>query len=110
MERLTKYIGRGLAEARLREERTLALLGARARWLPESLEDFDEIDLALPLDGERDLVLYVAVETGKIARIMLGRVPAGDDDADPLPFDEAGLAAVLDEKGDAVVSLLEAIT
>lgn len=110
MERFTTYIGRELDEAGLRGEGALDRAGARARWLPETLEDFDEIDLALPLDAERDLAVYIAVETGKIARIMVGQVPAGDDDADPRPFEAADLAAVLEKKGDAVAALLGAIT
>jgi hypothetical protein len=71
------------------------------------VEDFDEIDVAISLDADRDLVLTMTLEKGSLERMMFGWAPAGDDDADARPFTEEELAAVLASRGDQVTGLLE---
>jgi hypothetical protein len=110
MERLRRFLHRELNEKSLRDDDALEEFGARPRWVPEELEDFDEVELALPLDEERDLVVSLALEEGRIERMMLGRAPAGDDDADVATLGEEALASALESHGETVVRLLAYLT
>jgi len=109
MQRFRQFLHQPLRESRLRDG-TIAACGARPRWVPETLEEFDEVELALSLDGERDLVVTISVENGNVERILLGQTPAGDDDADFSAFTPEELSEVLAEKGDALQGLVKAIT
>ena len=106
MERFRRFLGRTIEPERLADGAVLEDLGFRPRWIPEPLEEFDEIEVARSLDADRDLVVTVAVEQAKVARILFGHGPAGDDDADRRGFDEAEIAGMLDAHGDAVANLL----
>jgi hypothetical protein len=108
MERFRTYLGRTVDPQRLADAPALDTQGFRPRWIPEPLGEFDEIEVSRELDGERDLVVTVAVEQGKVARILFGWGPAGDDDADRRGFEEAELGAVLEAHGDAAAALLDA--
>ena len=107
MQRFRTYLHRPLAPDRLGDTEHLAVLDVRGRWIPDPIEEFDEIDLALPLDDERDLVVTLAVEKGNLERMLLGWAPPGDDDADARAFTEDELAAALEEKGADLVRLME---
>ena len=107
MERLKPFVGRSLDAARLADRASLESLGFRGRWIPEELEEFDEVEVSRALDAERDLVVTVAVERGRVARILLGACPAGDDDADRRGLRPEGLPAILDDHGAAIGELLE---
>ena len=110
MERFQKYLGRTLSSASLADRAAIEATGFRGRWIPEVLEAFDEIELARPLDDGRDLLLTLAVEEGKIARMMLGQAKAGDDDADARGLEEEELAAAVAAHGDAVDAVMELLT
>jgi hypothetical protein len=107
MERIRKYIGAPLVAPRLE---AVEDFGARPRWVPEEIDDFDEIELALPMDDEEELLLTIAVEDGRMARILLSAARAGDDDADARGLSEAELMGALDRHGEALVALLEHLT
>jgi len=109
MQRFRPFLHKPLDESRLRDG-TIAEHGARPRWVPETLEAFDEVELAMPLDAERDLVVTISVENGGVERILLGYTPPGDDDADFRGFTPEELEAALFAKGDALVDLVKAIT
>jgi len=107
MQRFKPYLHRPLVVDRLQDTEHLAALEVRGRWIPDPIEEFDEIDLALPLDDDRDLVITLALEQGELKRMQLGWAPPGDDDADTRAFPEEELATVLEEKGADLVHLLE---
>ena len=107
MQRFRPYLHRLLVAERLGDTEHLAALDVRGRWIPDPIEDFDEIDLALPLDDKRDLVITLALEKGNIERMLLGWAPPGDDDADARAFTEEELAAALESKGEELLRLLE---
>ena len=71
---------------------------------------FDEVELALPLDAERDLLLTLSVENGAVERILFGHAPKGDDDADFMAFSPEELEALLAARGDGLAALVGAIT
>ncbi len=110
MDDLRRFIGQALAVDRLSDRETRTGLGVRDRWVPETIEAFDEIELALPLDEERDAVLTLAVEDGNLARIMLGWAPAGDDDADTRGFTEEDLGSAFERHRETLVRLLSFLT
>lgn len=110
MERFRRFLGGSVDAARVADGAILERLGFRGRWIPEPLGDFDEIEVAAPLDGGRDLLVAVAVEEARVARILLGWGPAGDDDADRRGFSPEELRTVLDAHGERVRALLEAWT
>ena len=107
MQRFKPFMHRPLATDRLGDTEHLAALEVRGRWIPDPIEAFDEIDLALPLDDERDLVVTLAVENGNLERMLLGWAPPGDDDADARAFTEEELAAALEVRGADLQSLME---
>ncbi|MEN8148977.1 MAG: hypothetical protein ABFS86_04090 [Planctomycetota bacterium] len=110
MERYRKYLGKTLSPERLADRAAIEATGFRGRWIPEVLEAFDEVELARPLDSERDLLLTLAVEEGAVARMLLGQAPAGDDDADARGLSEDELAAAVAEHGEAIEAVLELLT
>jgi hypothetical protein len=110
MQRLRRFIGLEIRPERLADRSALPAFGARARWIPETIEEFDEIELAFPLDEEREVVLTFALENGRIARILVGGARAGDDDADTVGFEESEVAAVLDRHAGTFVRLLDHLT
>jgi len=110
MERFQKYLHRSLLPDRLADAAAIEGLGFRGRWIPEELQAFDEIELARSLDDATDLLLTLAVEEGKIARMMLGQAPAGDDDADAQGIPDDQMAGVLAAHGDAVEEMMKLLT
>jgi hypothetical protein len=110
MDRFQKYLYRPLLPDRLSDSDAVAAAGFRGRWVPEELQPFDEVELARSLDDATDLLVTLAVEEGKIARMMLGKAPAGDDDADATGLTEDELAAAVAAHGDAVERLMDHLT
>jgi len=110
MDRLRKFLHLPLLPDRLADRAAMEGRGFRGRWVPDELQPFDEVELARPLDHATDLLLTLAVEEGKIERMMLGQALAGDDDADARGLSETELAEALAVHGDAVTDLLEFLT
>lgn len=110
MQRLRRFLSAVLREDRIGDAEGLRPFGARGRWVPEELMEFDEVEYALPLGDGRDLTVSIAVEDGRIGRLVLGWVPGGDDDADARALSEGEIAAALGERGDDLVACLEFLT
>jgi len=107
VDRIRKFAGRELEPSRLG---TVGQFGARARWVPERIEAFDEIELAFPFTDDEELCLTIALEESRMARILLSAARAGDDDADARGLSEAELKSALDRHGDTIARLLEHLT
>ena len=110
MDRFQKFLHRPLLPDRLADRAAMEGRGFRGRWVPDELQPFDEVELARPLDDATDLLLTLAVEEGKIERMMLGQAPAGDDDADARGLSETELAEALAVHGEAVTDLMDFLT
>jgi hypothetical protein len=107
MDRIRKYLGRELDPSRLTD---FEEFGARPRWVPDRIEAFDEIELAFPFTDDEDLCLTIALEEGRMARILLSAARAGDDDADARGLSEEELKFALGRHGDTMTQLLEHMT
>jgi len=84
--------------------------GVVPRYLPDAFEEFDEMEFILPFEGDRKLVLSLALEQGKVMRILLGWVAPDDPDDFMRSFDEEGLEKALTLRGDALVRFMERAT
>ena len=107
MDRIRKYLGRELDPSRLT---TFEEFGARARWVPDRIEAFDEIELAFPFTDDEELCLTIALEERRMERILLSAARAGDDDADARGLSEEELKSALGRHGDTIAQLLEHVT
>jgi hypothetical protein len=110
MERLRQFLHRTVDAGRLADREGLAGLGARVRYAPDVFSDFDEFELAFALPGGREMALCIAVERRSVERIIVGQVPAGDDDADVRPLHGEDLSAALAVAGPAAAAALSWLT
>jgi hypothetical protein len=107
MERFRRFVGLAVDEERIADRGFLDTLGVRARWIPDPIDEFDEVEVALTLDQERDLVVSATIEKARVARVMFGWGPAGDDDADRRGFTPEELPAVLERHAETVLALFD---
>ncbi len=108
MQRFKKYIGRDFILGNIKGSEALREAAFRCDDLPASIGDFDEIEFLGDWEG-RQLLLCLAVLTGKVKRIMfVVRNSQDPDDVRPLSEDE--LKALLIQKGDQLVNFFEDIT
>lgn len=70
MERFRKYMGTDLNLAGAKDEEALASFGIACTYLSDPLEDFDELEFRTGMGGQNNIVITVAVELGKIKRVM----------------------------------------
>ncbi len=110
MKRFQGFIGKTVNHAVVQNEGALSSLGVEGRWVPEELEDFDEMEFGLGQWGDRKLIFTLVVEMGKLQRVSLGYIPPGGAEDDMHAFSEAELAQVLDERGDALIRFFEKVT
>jgi hypothetical protein len=110
VDRLKVFLHRPVDAARLADRTRLEVLGARLRYSPEELGDFDEFELAFPLPEGREMTVSVAVEMRRVERIIVGQAPAGDDDADVRALEGDDLAAALAAAGPSAAAALAWLT
>ena len=110
MQRFQPFVGRPVNRTRIGESSVLEKAGFVARYLPEEFDEFDEMEFTLPFEEEKSLVLSVALEQGRIMRILIGWVGPGDPDDAMRSFDEKDLKRALDLKGDDMARFLEDIS
>jgi len=110
MKRFQGFIGKAVNHAAVQDDGVLSSLGVEGRWVPEELEDFDEMEFGLGQWGDKTLIFTLVVELGKLQRVSLGYIPPGGAEDDMHAFTEAELAQVLDEKGTALIQFFEKVT
>lgn len=108
MQRFKKYIGRDFALKNVKGFEALRASGFCCDELPETIGDFDELEFQCNWE-ERQLLLCLAVLTGKLRRIMFV-VRNSDNPEDVRPLNDGELNALLMQKGDQLVDFFEAIT
>jgi hypothetical protein len=110
MKRLQMYIDRQVTLNPIKDEPWLSSLGIEARYAPEALEEFDEMEFGLGYAIGRAVIFTLVVVDGKLKRVSLGWIPEEGDEDELHAFKEAELAAVLDEKGAALARFFDKVT
>jgi len=110
MKRFQPFVGRVVDRSRLDEATVLEARRIEARYLPDSFEEFDEMEFLAPFEGQDKLVFSVALEQGRIMRILLGWVQPGDPDDAMRSLDDAGIERALALQGEALLGVLQEIT
>ncbi len=109
MKRLQKFIDRAVDMNAIKDEALLSSLGVEARYVPEELEDFDEMEFGLGRSGDRTVIFTLVLVQKKLQRVSLGWIPEGGEEDDMRAFSEAELTEVMNEKGDTLASFFEKI-
>lgn len=109
MERLQRFIDKRIDMNVVKDEQVLASLGVEGRYVPEELEDFDEMEFGLGLSSGRNIIFAMVLEGSKLKRVSIGFVPEGGDEDDMHAFSESELAEVMDEKGADLVNFFDKI-
>ena len=110
MKRLQGFIGKPVDHPAVKDEGMLASLGVEGRWVPDELEDFDEMEFGLGEWDNKTIIFTLVIEQGKLQRVSLGYIPPGGDEDDMVAFSEEELAKVLDEKQDALIAFFQKAT
>ena len=109
MQRFQRFLGCKVDVNRIREPGLLSSAGVSARYLPEELDDFDEMEFGAGSWEGRDLVFTLVLEHGVVARISLGYIPPGGSEDDMMAFSESQLQAVLTVRGEQLESFFDSI-
>jgi hypothetical protein len=110
MKRFQGFIGKAVNHAAIQDEDIMSSLGVEGRWVPDELEDFDEMEFGLGNWGDRKLIFTLVVEMGRLQRVSLGYIPPGGAEDDMRAFAPEELAKVLNEKGTALLRFFERVT
>ena len=108
MQRFKRFIGQQVISENLKDLEKLSTYGLECRNLPESLDEFDEIELSVGSPDD-EVILAVAVLEGKIKRIMFVLVDKANPD-ECRPLTEEQLTKLLEEYGERLVSYFEYVT
>lgn len=109
MERFRKYMGRDLNLENVKDSGRLAAYGIQCTYLSDPPEDFDEIEFRCDFVGKDSIAITVAIEMGKIKRVMFG--VADEQEPDVIKsLTGPQLEGFLREKGETLVRFFEFIT
>jgi hypothetical protein len=108
MVRFKKYIGKDCIFENMKSSDRLHAFGLVCKELPDTLGDFEEIELCTDFAGQT-IIMCVAVLEGKIKRIMFVQINKENPD-DVRPFTESQLKDFLDQRGVQLINFFEYIT
>lgn len=108
MQRFKRFIGEKVISENFTNPEKLSTYGIDCKKLPESLDEFDEIELSVGSPDD-EVLLAVSVLEGKIKRIMFVKVDKTDPDACS-PFTEEQLIKLLEEYGERLINFFEYVT
>ena len=109
MKRFREYIDKALDIDRIKDTGKLQEWGISIRYFPDPVEDFDEFEFGLDYEGKEDVAFVVTIEKGEIKRMLFG-MPDKDNPEILRPMNDGQLSALLDKKGDALVSFFRYVT
>jgi hypothetical protein len=109
MQRFRRFIGRRVDFNRIKNNQDLTSAEVTSRYLPDELEEFDEMEFGAGVWEGHDVVFTLVVEHGRLARISLGYIPEGAPEDDMMAFSEIQLSEVLAIKGKVLESFFESI-
>jgi len=108
MERFKKFMGRELDLEKVKDTGRLAASGIECAYLPDPLEDFDEVEFRTGF-GNDIIVITVAVELGKVKRIMISMADEKNPDM-VRSLTGSQLEGFLAEKCETLVGFFEYVT
>lgn len=109
MQRFRRYIDKNLNTENVKNSSQLDAFGITCRYLPDPLENFDELEFTTDLGGQENVLIGVAVQSGKIKRIMFSPMDPKDPDI-VRGLTEFQIKDFLGQKGDQLVSFFEYTT
>ena len=108
MERFKKFMERELNLEKIKDTGRLAVSGIECTYLSEPLEDFDEVEFRTGFGGDI-IVITVAVELGKVKRIMISVADEKNPDV-VRSLTGSQLEGFLAEKGETLAGFFEYVT
>jgi hypothetical protein len=109
MQRFRKYVDKSLNLGNVKNSNQLAAFGIICTSLPDPPEEFDEFEFNTGYSEQMDVVMGVAIELGKIKRVLFGLSDKNDPDMFK-GMSESQLEEFLALKGDQLVGFFEYIT
>lgn len=108
MERFRKFMGSDINLENVKNAGQIEFYGVRCTYLSDPLEEFDEVEFRTGFGGEDNIVITVAVELGKIRRVIFSQADGENPDI-IRSLTGAQLNAFLSEKGDKLAGFFEFI-
>ena len=109
MDELKRFLGKEFNLSLAKDTVFLSGLGLSLRYAPDEPDDFDEFEFGLDHKGKQDVAFLVAIEKGKIARMLFGKTVK--DDPDMLkPMSDEELAQLMNDKQELLIKFFEKIT
>jgi len=109
VKRFREFLGKKLDTDRARDEDSLSKWGIKVRYAPEEVDDFDEFEFGIDYDSEQDVAFLIAIEKGRIARVLFGwTVPDNPDMIKPMA--DADLGKLLEKKGQKLLEFFQFVT
>jgi len=109
MEELKNYDKAKITKSTEELKKLLEKHGLKASHFPESLEDFDELELRFELNGDFDLCFCITIFNREVQRMMLVKVSKREPDR-VLPPEEKDLTEFKDKYLSKVLSFLKEVT
>jgi len=109
MVRFRKYMDRELDPKNVEDAKQLETYGVICTYLPDPIEDFDELEFRTDFNGQNNIVITATLELGKIKRIMF----SVSDEENPdivRALTGAQIDNFLSNKGEDLVEFFECIT
>lgn len=108
MERFRRYFERTLNVENVKNSDRLCVFGITCRYLPEPMEDFDELEFTTEF-GSHAVLISIVVQSGKIKRIQFTLLDPENPDV-VKGLTESQLKDLLTQKGDQLVDFFDYIT
>lgn len=109
MKRFRQFLQKDLNIEAIKDEDKLSSWGIRVRYAPEPPDDFDEFEFGIDYKGEQDVAFLIAIEKGKIARMLFGKTVKDNPDM-LLPMNDQELRSLLDNKGNELLEFFNFVT
>lgn len=109
MQRFKMFIDRDINLDNVNKEERLSAFGITAEVLPDPPEEFDEFEFRTGYSDEMDVIIGVAIEMGKVKRVLFGLSKKNDPDSF-MALTEDQLKELLAQRGDQLVEFFEFIT
>ncbi|AEG15085.1 hypothetical protein Desku_1503 [Desulfofundulus kuznetsovii DSM 6115] len=109
MERFRKYMDKEINPENLKDTERINCLGISCTYLPDPPEDFDEFEFSMDFNEQENIVITVAIESGKIKRVMFS-VADKENPYEIRSLTPSQIEELLLNKGDQLVQFFEFIT